>query len=205
MNDFVLYSGPFCPYSHRCRIVVREKNVETVKIVDVDLNDKPPEIVYFNPNNQVPVLVDRDLALYESNIINEYLDERFPHPHLMPSNEIKKRAKMRMLMHVANQSLFSHLDALVNPKSGEKVKARARENLKERLIELMPLFPERGFFFGEDFTMLDITLAPLLWRLPAYDIRLGSRATRLLKYAERVLCANRSSPRLPSSRRAMRK
>ena len=85
MNDFVLYSGPFCPYSHRCRIVVREKNVETVKIVDVDLNDKPPEIVYFNPNNQVPVLVDRDLALYESNIINEYLDERFPHPHLMPS------------------------------------------------------------------------------------------------------------------------
>ena len=96
----VLYSGSYCPYSHRCRFVLNEKQMESnVDVRDVDLNNKPEELALYNPYNRVPVLVDREVRLYESNIINEYLDDRFPHPQLMP-NDIMKRAKVRLVMHV---------------------------------------------------------------------------------------------------------
>src|SRR5512138_2419642 len=105
-----LYSGTTDPFSHRCRIVLYEKGMD-FEVIDVDLYNKPEDIAVINPYNRVPVLVDRDLVLYEANIINEYIDERFPHPQLMPPDPIM-RAKARQLLHTFEQELFSHIETL---------------------------------------------------------------------------------------------
>src|SRR5690606_5053381 len=105
-----LYSGTTDPFSHRCRIVLYEKGMD-FEVIDVDLYNKPEDIAVINPYNRVPVLVDRDLVLYESNIINEYIDERFPHPQLMPPDPIM-RARARQLLFTFEHELFSHIEAL---------------------------------------------------------------------------------------------
>jgi RNA polymerase-associated protein len=122
-----LYSGTTDPFSHRCRIVLFEKGMD-FQVIDVDLFNKPEDIAVINPYNRVPVLVDRDLVLYESNIINEYIDERFPHPQLMPPDPIM-RARARQLLHTFELELFSHIEALEkNPKGAEKERAHVRDS-----------------------------------------------------------------------------
>jgi RNA polymerase-associated protein len=176
-----LYSGTTCPFSHRCRIVLYEKQMD-FQVIDVDLFNKPEDIAIINPYNRVPVLVDRDLVLYESNIINEYIDERFPHPQLMPPDP-QTRAKARQLLFTMEQELFSHIDALEkNLKSADK----ARMHMRDRLIELAPMFNKQKFLLGDDFSMLDVAIAPLLWRLDHYAIELPKTAAPLMKYAERI-------------------
>src|ERR1700752_910390 len=129
----VLYSGTTCPYSHRCRFVLFEKGMD-FEIRDVDLFAKPEDIALMNPYNRVPVLVDRDLILYESNIINEYIDERFPHPQLMPPDP-QTRARARQLLYTMEHELFSHVEALEkNLKSADK----SRIHIRDRLAELAP-------------------------------------------------------------------
>ena len=105
-----LYSGTACPFSHRCRIVLFEKGM-AFQIIDVDLHNKPEDLAVMNPYNQVPVLVERDLVLHESNIINEYIDERFPHPQLMPADPVM-RARARLFLHGFERELFIHIPAL---------------------------------------------------------------------------------------------
>ncbi|NJD33876.1 MAG: glutathione S-transferase [Betaproteobacteria bacterium] len=176
-----LYSGTTCPFSHRCRIVLYEKQMD-FQVIDVDLFNKPEDIAVINPYNRVPVLVDRDLVLYESNIINEYIDERFPHPQLMPPDP-QTRAKARQLLFTMEQELFSHIDALEkNLKSADK----ARLHMRDRLIELAPMFNKQKFLLGDDFSMLDVAIAPLLWRLDHYAIELPKTAAPLMKFAERI-------------------
>jgi RNA polymerase-associated protein len=176
-----LYSGTTCPFSHRCRIVLYEKQMD-FQVIDVDLFNKPEDIAIINPYNRVPVLVDRDLVLYESNIINEYIDERFPHPQLMPPDP-QTRAKARQLLFTMEQELFSHIDALEkNLKSADK----ARAHMRDRLIELAPMFNKQKFLLGDDFSMLDVAIAPLLWRLDHYAIELPKTAAPLMKFAERI-------------------
>jgi RNA polymerase-associated protein len=123
-----LYSGTTDPFSHRCRIVLFEKGMD-FQVIDVDLFNKPEDIAVINPYNRVPVLVDRDLVLYEANIINEYIDERFPHPQLMPPDPIM-RARARQLLHTFEQELFSHMEALEkNPEGrGEGARPRSRSS-----------------------------------------------------------------------------
>ena len=120
-----LYSGTTDPFSQRCRIVLYEKGMD-FQIIDVDLDHKPEDIAVMNPYNQVPVLVERDLMLYESNIINEYIDERFPHPQLMPADPVM-RARARLFLHRFEKELFVHIDALESgqPEAGRQG-ARAR-------------------------------------------------------------------------------
>ncbi|MBI5901525.1 MAG: glutathione S-transferase N-terminal domain-containing protein [Rhodocyclales bacterium] len=176
-----LYSGTTCPFSHRCRIVLYEKQMD-FQVIDVDLFNKPEDIAIINPYNRVPVLVDRDLVLYESNIINEYIDERFPHPQLMPPDP-QTRAKARQLLFTMEQELFSHIDAVEkNLKSADK----ARGHIRDRLVELAPMFNKQKFLLGEDFSMLDVAIAPLLWRLDHYAIEMPKTTAPLMKYAERI-------------------
>ncbi len=176
-----LYSGTTCPFSHRCRIVLYEKQMD-FQVIDVDLFNKPEDIAVINPYNRVPELVDRDLVLYEANIINEYIDERFPHPQLMPPDP-QTRAKARQLLFTMEQELFSYIDALEkNLKSADK----ARMHMRDRLIELAPMFNKQKFILGDDFSMLDVAIAPLLWRLDHYAIELPKTAAPLMKYAERI-------------------
>ena len=195
-----LYSGTTCPFSHRCRIVLYEKQMD-FQVIDVDLFNKPEDIAVINPYNRVPVLVDRDLVLYEANIINEYIDERFPHPQLMPPDP-QTRAKARQLLYTMEHELFSHIDPLEkNLKSADK----ARMHVRDRLTELSPVFNKQKFMLGDDFSMLDVAIAPLLWRLGHYGIELPKVAAPLAKYAERIFSRQGFIDALTPSEKVMRR
>ncbi len=196
-----LYSGTTDPFSHRCRIVLYEKGMD-FQVVDVDLFNKPEDIAVINPYNRVPVLVDRDLILYESNIINEYIDERFPHPQLMPPDPIM-RAKARQLLHTLEQELFSHIEALEKNQKATADKARA--HVRDQLMQLVPLFAKQKYMLGDEFSMLDVAIAPLLWRLEHYGIELPKTAAPLMKYAERIFTRQGFIDALTPSERAMRR
>lgn len=176
-----LYSGTTCPFSHRCRIVLYEKGMD-FQVIDVDLFNKPEDIAVINPYNRVPVLVERDLILYEPNIINEYIDERFPHPQLMPGDPVM-RAKARQLLSGMEREIFVHIEAI---EKNSKTADKARQTIRERLIELAPIFTKQKHMLGDEFSMLDVAIAPLLWRLDHYGIDLGKQAAPLMKYAERI-------------------
>lgn len=183
----ILYSYGYCPYSHRCRMVFREKEMEA-ELREVDINDKPEELAFYNPYNQTPVLIDRDLVLYESNIINEYLDDRFPHPQLMPT-DIVLRAKVRLLLYKIDSEIFPHLRTLTLKRHLKKDRADiARQKIAAGLTELAAVLPKSyRYLIDKELTMLDVALAPLLWRLSFYKITLPPRvAAPLYKYAERV-------------------
>jgi RNA polymerase-associated protein len=195
-----LYSGTTCPFSHRCRIVLYEKQMD-FQVIDVDLFNKPEDIAVINPYNRVPVLVDRDLVLYEANIINEYIDERFPHPQLMPPDP-QTRAKARQLLFTMEQELFSQIDALEkNLKSADK----ARAHVRDRLTELSPIFNKQKFMLSDDFSMIDVAIAPLLWRLDHYGIELPKVAAPLMKYAERIFSRQGFIDALTPSEKVMRR
>jgi len=195
-----LYSGTTDPFSHRCRIVLYEKQMD-FQVIDVDLFNKPEDIAVINPYNRVPVLVDRDLVLYESNIINEYIDERFPHPQLMPPDPIM-RARARQLLFTMEHELFSYIEVLEkNIKSAEK----SRIHVRDRLTELAPIFAKQKHMLGEEFSMLDVAIAPLLWRLDHYGIELGKAAAPLMKYAERIFSRQGFIDALTPSEKIMRR
>ena len=168
-------------------MVFREKEMEA-DIREVDINEKPEELAIYNPYNRVPVLKDRDLILYEANIINEYLDDRFPHPQLMPT-DIVLRARVRLLLHKIDAEIFSHLQTLVVKRNLKKERQDvARKAITAGLTQLAGLIPKNyRFLIDKELTMLDVALAPLLWRLEFYKIALPPRvASALYKYAERV-------------------
>jgi RNA polymerase-associated protein len=195
-----LYSGTTCPFSHRCRIVLYEKQMD-FQVIDVDLFNKPEDIAIINPYNRVPVLVDRDLVLYEANIINEYIDERFPHPQLMPPDPIM-RARARQLLFTMEHELFSHIDALEkNLKSADK----SRAHVRDRLTELSGMFTKQKHMLGEEFSMLDVAIAPLLWRLEHYGIELPKTAAPLMKYSERIFSRQGFIDALTPSEKVMRR
>ncbi|MDR0674474.1 MAG: glutathione S-transferase N-terminal domain-containing protein [Zoogloeaceae bacterium] len=195
-----LYSGTTCPFSHRCRIVLYEKGMD-FQVVDVDIFNKPEELAAVNPYHRVPVLVERDLELYEPNIINEYIDERFPHPQLMPPDPIM-RARARQLLSSMEREIFCYIDPL---EKSLKTTARARENIRDRLSELAPIFSKQKFMLGDDFSMLDVAIAPLLWRLDHYGIELPKTAAPLMKYAERIFSRQGFIDALTPSEKAMRR
>ncbi|GAB2885276.1 glutathione S-transferase N-terminal domain-containing protein [Uliginosibacterium flavum] len=196
-----LYSGTTDPFSHRCRIVLYEKGMD-FQVVDVDLFNKPEENAVINPYGRVPVMVDRDLVLYESNIINEYIDERFPHPQLMPPDPIM-RAKARQLLHTLEHELFSHIEAL--EKNQKAAADKARTAVRDQLLQLVPLFAKQKYMLGDEFSMLDVAIAPLLWRLEHYNIELPKTAAPLMKYAERIFTRQGFIDALTPSERAMRR
>ena len=198
-----LYSGITCPFSHRGRFVLYEKGMD-FEIKDVDIYNKPEDLAVMNPYNQVPVLVERDLVLHESNIINEYIDERFPHPQLMPGDPVM-RGRGRLVLYRMEKELFSLVQILENPASTNKEQAKAREAIGNGLTMLAPSFSKNKYILGDDFSMIDVALAPLLWRLDHYDIKLGKSAAPLLKYAERIFQREAFIDALTPAEKAMRK
>ena len=202
----VLYSGTTCPYSHRSRFVLFEKGMD-FEIRDVDLFSKPEEIMAMNPYGQVPILVERDLILYESNIINEYIDERFPHPQLMPGDPVD-RARVRLFLLNFEKELFAHVNTLeqtTGKKGHDKEQEKARTHIRDRLTQLAPVFLKNKYMLGENFSMLDVAIAPLLWCLDYYGIELSKNAAPLLKYAERIFSRPAYIEALTPSEKVMRK
>jgi RNA polymerase-associated protein len=198
----VLYSGTTCPFSQRCRFVLFEKGMD-FEIRDVDLFNKPEDINVMNPYGQVPILVERDLVLYESNIINEYIDERFPHPQLMPADPVM-RARTRLFLFNFERELFVHVQALENS-NNQKLIEKARSTIRDRLTQLAPIMLKNKYMLGEDFSMLDVALAPLLWRLDHYGIDLPKTAAPLMKYAERIFSRPAYIEALTPSEKVMRR
>ncbi|MGE9657233.1 glutathione S-transferase N-terminal domain-containing protein [Snodgrassella alvi] len=198
-----LYAGITCPFSQRCSFVLYEKGMD-FEIKDVDVFNKPEDLAVMNPYNQVPVLVERDLILYESNIINEYIDERFPHPQLMPADRIM-RGRGRLVLYRLEKELFSHVLVLENPESSNKEMSKAREAITQGLTMLAPAFTKNKYIIGDDFSMIDVALAPLLWRLDHYDIKLPKSAAPLLKYAERIFQREAFIDALTPAEKAMRR
>jgi RNA polymerase-associated protein len=196
-----LYSATTCPFSHRCRIVLFEKGMD-FQIIDVDMDNKPEDLAVMSPYGRVPVLVERELILYESNIINEYVDDRFPHPQLMPADPVM-RARARLFLYRFEEELFCHIDALENgtPKVAEKARAAIRDNL----TVISPVFAKQKFMLGDDFSMLDVAISPLLWRLEHYGVNLPKQAAPLLKFAERLFSRPAFIDALTASEKAMRK
>ena len=198
-----LYSGITCPFSHRCRFVLFEKGMD-FEIKDIDTFNKPEDLAVINPYNQVPVLVERDLILYESNIINEYLDERFPHPQLMPADPVM-RGRGRLVLFRLEKELFVHVATLENQAATAKEQAKAREAIAQGLTMIAPAYAKNKYVLGDDFSMIDVALAPLLWRLEHYDIKLCKSAAPLLKSAERIFQRPAFAEALTPAEKAMRK
>lgn len=195
-----LYSGETCPYSHRTRLVLAEKSIPA-EVVNVADNHLPEDILPFNPYGSVPTLVDRELVIYESRIIMEYLDERYPHPPLMPVDPIS-RAQCRLYLYRIERDWYGLLPDLMGT---DQVKAdEARRVLRDELIAVSPIFGEKPFFMSDEFTMVDCSLAPLLWRLPLYGIELLPQAQPLSAYANRIFKRAGFRASLTAAERAIR-
>ena len=197
-----LYSGTTDPFSHRCRIVLYEKGMD-FEVTDVDLLDKQADVARINPYGRVPVLVDRELVLFEPNIINEYIDERFPHPQLMPPDPIL-RARARQLLQTLENELFRHMRVLEEAQE-EAPRDQARQTIRDQLVQLAPILNRQKYLFGEDYSMIDVAMAPLLWRLEHYGIALPAAASPIMKYAERLFSRQGFIDALSPAEKLMRK
>ncbi len=177
-----LFSDPLCPYCHRVRMVLAEKGI-AVDVVDVDARNLPAEVLEANPHGTVPTLVDRDLRLYESRIIMEYLDERFPHPPLLPVDPVS-RANARLFMYRIDSDWYQLLGRGLHGTPEERTKAR--KQLRDSLITSSPIFAAHPFFMSDEFSLVDCCVAPVLWRLPALGIEVPEQAKAVRNYMTRI-------------------
>ncbi len=195
-----LYSNPTDMTSHQIRIVLAEKGV-TYEVINVDDENKPEELIDLNPYNSVPTLVDRELILFEPGIIMEYLDERFPHPPLMPVYPVA-RARSRLMMHRFERDWFSLVDNIQNGK--EKEKDKARKELTESLLTVAPVFGDNPYFLSEEFTLVDCSLAPLLWRARELGLELkGKGGNDINEYMQRLFSRESFQASLTDQEREM--
>jgi stringent starvation protein A len=178
----VLYSDTMSPIGHAVRIVLAEKDIN-VDVNYVSGNNLPEEIVEINPYNTALTLIDRDLVLYDAQIIMEYLDERFPHPPLMPVDPVT-RASNRQIRYRVLRDLYSSVDDI----SGENniIAANAKNNLRDHLTSISSAFSQKEYFMSDEYTLVDCCMAPLLWRLDHFGIKLPASAKPLLKYADKL-------------------
>ena len=178
-----LYSSSKCMNCHRVRFVLAEKGIN-VEIVDVDSDQSAAaDLAELNPYNETPTLVDRDLVLYDATVINDYLDERYPHPPLMPVDPVS-RAQLRLVHHRILRDWYPL--ALSVDKSYGKRAEKPRKQLKESLIASNELFKGSDFVFSDELTLVDCTMAPLLWRLGHFGVKLGKPGAAIEAYAQRL-------------------
>ena len=183
--SMIFYSDGRDQYSQRVRLVLAEKGV-AVEIVDADPNHLPEELAELNPYNSLPTLVDRDLVLYESQVIMEYLDERFPHPPLLPVYPVA-RAQSRLFVYRIQRDWCGLVDTIVAGRSKETVIDRARKELRESLIATTPIFKDKPFFMSDEFTLVDCCVVPILWRLPVLGIELPPKQGKPMQdYMDRM-------------------
>jgi RNA polymerase-associated protein len=196
-----LFSDPQSLHSHRVRMVLAEKNV-TCDILDVDPLHLPEDVIDLNPYGTVPTLVDRELALYDSRIICEYLDERFPHPPLLPVDPVS-RASARLYMFRVENDWYALVDQIL---AGGKAATRARKELREGLTAAAPILAHKPFFMSDEFSLVDASIAPLLWRLPALGVELaGQSAKQLNTYAGSMFTRSGFIGSLTEQEREMRR
>jgi len=178
----VLYSDSISPASHCVRLVLAEKDIN-VEINYVEDGERPEALIEINPYNSVLTLIDRDLVLYDEQIIMEYLDERFPHPPLLPVDPVN-RAGNRQLRFRVQKDLYSLIDDI---ESSDSTKVGiAQKTMKDNLTAIVPAFIHKPYFMSDEYTLVDCCMAPLLWRLPEYGVKLPASASPLEQYADRL-------------------
>jgi RNA polymerase-associated protein len=193
-----LYTDQADIYSHQVRIVLAEKGVN-VDLVHADPINPSEDLLNLNPYGSVPTLLDRDLVLFEARIIMEYLDERFPHPPLLPVYPVSRAESRKMMYRIEHdwyqlmQNIFNDVDAQA-----------AREALKDSLESLEPVFADKPFFLSDDFSLLDCTMAPLLWRLPVLGIEIDDSAKSLHAYMQRLFQRDSFKTSLTETEKQMR-
>jgi len=197
------FSDSTSHYSHRVRIVLAEKGV-TVDLVETDAAHPPTELADLNPYNSLPTLVDRDLVLYESKIMMEYLDERFPHPPLLPVYPVA-RAESRLFIHRIERDWGALVDAIQNTRSDNVLKKSVKE-LRESIVSIAPIFAEKPFFMSDEFTLVDCCIAPILWRLPSLGVEIrSSKQTKPLQvYMDKLFNRDSFQESLTEQEREMR-
>ncbi|TGD72247.1 stringent starvation protein A [Mangrovimicrobium sediminis] len=197
------FSDSTSHYSHRVRIVLAEKGV-TVDLIETDANHPPEELSELNPYNSLPTLVDRELVLYESKVMMEYLDERFPHPPLLPVYPVA-RAESRLLIHRIERDWCQLVDSILTTRSDNVIKKSTKE-LKDGITAIAPIFAEKPFFMSDEFTLVDCCIAPILWRLPSLgiDIRSSKQTKPLLAYMDELFARDSFQESLSEQEREMR-
>jgi len=200
-SSMTFYSDASDHYSHRVRIVLAEKGV-AVEIHDVDPDNKPEDLASLNPYNSLPTLVDRDLVLYDANVMMEYLDERFPHPPLLPVYPVA-RAQSRLWINRIEKDWAELIKTI--QWGADKDAEAARKELTESLTAIAPIFAEMPYFMSEDFSLVDCCVAPILWRLPVLGIELPEKQCKpLLSYMERLFERESFQASLSEAEREMR-
>jgi len=178
-----LFSKADDPWSHRTRIVLAEKSIH-VETIDVQAGNLPEDLLDLNPYQSVPTLIDRDLVLYDSRVIIEYLDERFPHPPLMPVDPVA-RAQFRMALYRIERDWYS-LAQQINDPADRKLGLRARKILRDSILASADVFKAKPYFLSDEFSLVDATIAPILWRLHSWGIELPAQAQPVIRYANLV-------------------
>jgi stringent starvation protein A len=179
----MMFSAPADPWSHRVRIVLAEKNV-TLDMIDVDLAQLPEDLLDLNPYHSVPTLVDRDLVIYDSRVIIDYLDERYPHPPLMPIDPVT-RAQFRVALYRIERDWYSLGEQIMQDPAGKNAQ-QSRTILRDAIAASADVFKAKPFFLSDEFSLVDASIAPILWRLPAYGVELPPQAQPIVKYAQSI-------------------
>jgi len=204
-SSMCFYSNGEDQYSHRVRIVLAEKGV-AVEVYDCDESNLPEDLTSVNPYNSLPTLLDRELVLYEPNVMMEYLDERFPHPPLLPVYPVA-RAESRLYIYRIQRDWCDLADAVLAAMRDGDADAveENRKALRDSLVSTAPIFAEKPFFMSEEFTLVDCCLAPLLWRLPMLGIELPEAQCKpLLRYMDRLFEREAFQLSLSEAEREMR-
>ena len=183
-STMALYSSDRSIHCHRVRFVLAEKGIN-VDIIDVSNNESAAaDLAELNPYNETPTLVDRDLLLHNAGVINDYLDERYPHPPLMPVDPVS-RARLRLVHHRVIRDWYPLVVEIENSTAGKADKAR--QQLKESIVAANDLFKHSDFMLSDELSLVDCTLAPLFWRLPVYKINLGKPGASVQGYIQRLI------------------
>ena len=196
-----LFSAPDEPHSHRTRIVLAEKGVE-IDVIDVVPGRYPADLLDLNPYQSLPTLVDRDLVLYDSRVILEYLDERFPHPPLMPVDPIL-RAQFRLALYRIERDWYGVAQQIDEDHENRHV-ARNRKILRDTILQSADVFKVKPYFLSDEFSLVDASIAPVLWRLRRYEIELPPQAQALSRYAANVFARASFRESLSEAEREMR-
>ena len=203
-SSMTFFSDSNCHYCHRVRIVLEEKGV-SADLVESDSSNPPIEVREINPYGSLPTLIDRDLILYESKVIMEYLDERFPHPPLLPVYPVA-RAESRLFIYRIERDWCTLVDSILNSRS-ENVIKKATKELREGVLAISPIFSETPYFMSDEFTLVDCCLAPILWRLPhlGIDIKSTKKLKPLFDYMEKLFSRESFVEGLSEQEREMRR
>jgi stringent starvation protein A len=196
-----LFSAPADPWSHRARLVLAEKGI-SIELVNCDPQKLPEDLLDLNPYHSVPTLVDRDLVLYDSRVIMDYLDERFPHPPLMPIDPVT-RAQFRVALYRVERDWYG-LAQDIELDRESKAAAHSRKVLCEAICASAEVFKAKPFFLSDEFSLVDASIAPILWRLPFYGIELPSQAQPIIKYMNAIFARSAFRAALSVAERDMR-